>query len=134
MQCRAQVSLEFLLVVASALFVMLLIAPAIVAVSTRALHAAELTRAKLFASDLEFALRKLNAFSDGSELLLVCKPLTEWKFSLSSKNVTITVNGSTFLVNSPISFASKMEFTISERTCMRLKRKPASIELSVEDC
>jgi hypothetical protein len=86
------VSLEFLLVIASALFIMLLIVPAIVAVSTRAFNTAELTRAKLFASDLEFALRKLNAFSEGSELLLVCKPLTEWTFSLNSTNIAIKVN------------------------------------------
>jgi len=134
MQRIAQVSLEFLLVMACALSILLIIVPMVIGISARSFHSNELARTRLFASNLKFALRKLTALSEGSELSLQCTPTTEWTVAFNSNTFLVSSGGTTFSYKAPLKFIGAKKFTVSKHACFRLKRLHDSINVSVEDC
>lgn len=135
MHSRAQISLEFLLVMAIATVTMALMANAIGIASNRAFGSAELANAKLFASELSSSLRTLSVLSDGSSLMLKCEPLTEWGFSVSDDEIKISVNGNTLSVKSALELsADEKSFYAKGLTCLQLLRENTRIRISPASC
>ncbi|MCD6246994.1 MAG: hypothetical protein J7J87_00985 [Candidatus Diapherotrites archaeon] len=134
MQSRAQVALEFLLVFGALIATMLALAPVFSAVLSRALQAIDDARAKIFASELENSLQKLSVFSDDSKLTIIAEPLSEWKLSFKDNKARIFTNKKEFLITSQIDFAYAIDFSISKRACVVLKRLANKVYISLKDC
>ena len=91
-------------------------------------------RAKIFASELENSLQKLSVFSDDSKLTIIAEPLSEWKLSFKDNKARIFTNKKEFLITSQIDFAYAIDFSISKRACVVLKRLANKVYISLKDC
>lgn len=134
MQNKAQVALEFLLVFGALIAIMLALAPVFSIALSRALQAVDSARAKAFSNELESGLQKLSVFSNGSTIIVIAEPLSEWKLSFKENEAKISTNKKEFLIASQIDFAYAIDFSINKRSCIFLKRLANKIYVSLEDC
>lgn len=91
---KAQLSMEFLLVMAGFVFVLALFMPVAVRTSKNALYALELEKARVFLSEFRSAARQASLLADGTASTVKASTLTEWRFSVASGEASVRVESS----------------------------------------
>lgn len=135
MNQKAQISLEFLIVLAIAIAAMCLILPSASRAYGKSIKAIDLANAKLFASELKSSIQLMAQLSEGSELELRCNPLQDWNFSIRPGLIIISASGSDINVDTAFKIiSSTSNFSLNKTSCFLLKREKDAIFLKVQDC
>lgn len=135
MNQKAQISLEFLIVLAIAIAAMCLILPSASRAYGKSIKAIDLANAKLFASELKNSIQLMEQLSEGSEIELRCNPLQDWNFSIRPGIIVISVNGSDINVDTAFKvISSNGNFSLDKPSCLLLKREKDAIFLKVQNC
>ncbi|MEM4598093.1 MAG: hypothetical protein QW400_00160 [Candidatus Diapherotrites archaeon] len=135
MNQKAQISLEFLIVLAVAIAAMCLILPSASRAYSKSIKAIDLANAKLFASELKSSIKLMEQLSEGSELELRCNPLQDWNFSIRPGLITLSVNGSDINVDTAFKvISSNSTLSLNKTSCFLLKRQKDAIFLKVQNC
>gem|GEM_PF-1665534 len=133
---RAQLSLEFLLVMAGFVMALALFTPVAVRASKNAIYSMETLKAREFLSGFRSAAMAISFLSDGSAKELALNPTGEWQFSAGNSKATLSLNSKTlnrsdsFTVSIP---AEVKEFncTLSRGNTLRVEKIAGTIHLSL---
>ena len=121
----AQSSLEYLLVLAAAMSVLLVLLPSISHALGMVVFAVDSVNARHFAEELSSAAEQALLFSDGTSIEIVARPLGEWVFSVNGKELSLTVVSEPgekhFLVEMPVHVP--FHVSISKKTVFVIKKE-----------
>jgi len=92
---KAQLSMEFLLVMAGFVFVLALFTPVAVRASKNALYALELEKARAFLSEFKSAAGQASLLADGTACNVKAHALAEWNFNVIGGTASVTIKSST---------------------------------------
>ena len=91
---RAQLSLEYLILLAAVLAVFSLLLPLLGQAYHASLFGLDSVNAKQFIQSLESTAQEMRFLADGSAKRIDASPITEWSVSCSGKNLGLTVKSS----------------------------------------
>jgi len=127
MRSFAQLSMEYLLLLAAAFAVFAMLLPLLNNVFELSLFGLDSANAKAFSIHLQGLVEEMSFQGNGSRTILEARPLSSWKLSSSGKTVFISVKGpsqreKTFEVAFPNNVGFSTE-TISNKTFFVLEKQ-----------
>ncbi len=133
---RAQLSLEFLLVMAGFVLALALFVPVAIKTSKSALYSMDALRARNFLSEFSSNAITISFHADGSVKEFVPKPAREWRFSAGNSIATLTLQSkavnrsSSFTVSIPAE-VEEFNCTLSKGKILRMEKSNGIIQLSL---
>jgi uncharacterized protein (UPF0333 family) len=132
MQCTAQLSLEYLILLAAALSAFAVLLPILNQTYEASLFAIDCANAKSFANGLQNSIQEISIQAEGASKTIEANPLGQWHLSSNEEELTIKVQGpnnasKTFLVHFPGKQPSPI--LLSGPTRLRLSKKSGRILL-----
>lgn len=130
---RAQVSLEYMIVLSALFSVILIFMPMLSETYDAGLFAIDVLNAKQFSNDFSNSLSELNFFSDGAKKTFEINPLNTWALKCKNKILTIKITNSktshekviTCKIPDNITFNS----LISEKTKITIEKRFSKISI-----
>lgn len=93
LKCRGQLSLEYLLVIASALAVFALLLPLLVQVFQAGVFGLDCVNAGRFSNEMRLAVNEMSFQGSGSVKSIEARPLGEWVVSSEGREFSVLVHG-----------------------------------------
>lgn len=115
---KAQLSLEFLLVMAGFVLVFALFVPIAVKSTKNTFYALEIQKAKSFLSNFKNSVQETTILSNGTVKEIKAKPLTKWFFSVKNRTAEIKIENN----------ALNREHSIKETLSLNLPEFSAEFE------
>ncbi|GEM_PF-2495012 len=114
--CRAQLSLEYLLLLAAFFSVLLLMLPLIQRAYALALFGFDARQAESFSRDFAQKARQLSILSENSVLSIEIQPLQEWQISASGKKLVVSFGSKQLGKTKTIETELFADFALFEKT------------------
>ena len=129
----AQLSLEYLLLLAAVLGLFAVLLPLLNNVYSTSLFALDSLNAKRFCLSLQEAIEEMSFQADGSVNSIEARPLSQWNLSSSGKQLLVAVQGPNLVEKKfSVSFPNQVKISpisINSKTGFLLKKHSAKILL-----
>ena len=113
---RAQLSLEYMLLLAAFFSALLVLMPAIASLHANAVFASDVQNAQNFMNGLESASEKMLILGNGSQLALTAKVLTAWELGISGPKAILKVRSESIGKSKTIEAELATPFELSQKT------------------
>ncbi len=135
---KAQLSLEFLLILAAFILALSVSTPLAVKTTKTALFALEAQRAKSFLSDYSNAAFYADIYADGTVKQIKSNAVNEWFFRAGNGNAELTLSSKslekTITINSKIPFTvTPFSHSLNDSFTLRLKKESGKISTELID-
>ena len=130
---HAQISLEYMIVLAALFSVILVFIPMISETYEAGLFAVDVLNAKTFSNNFSNSLSELNFFSDGAKKRFEINPLNTWEIECKNRVLKITItnseNSNEKVITHTIPDNITCTLTISEKTKITIEKKYSKISI-----
>lgn len=135
---KAQLSLEFLLVMAAFILALSVFAPLAVKTTKIALFALEVQRARSFLSDYSNAAFYADIYADGTTKQIRSSTVNEWLLKVENGNAELTLSSEslekTVVLNSKIPFTvAPSNHSLNDSFTLRLEKESGKISTNLID-
>ena len=116
MQSRAQLSLEYMLLLAAFFSALLAFIPSISSLHANAVFASDVQNAQNFMNGLESASEKMLILGSGSQLALTARALTVWELGISGPKAILKVKSESIGKSKTIEAELATPFELGQKT------------------
>lgn len=131
--CKAQLSLEYLLLLSAFFSVLLLLMPLVQKTYALALFGFDVRQAVSFSKEFAETVAQLSVLSDNSSLSIEARPLHEWAVSAKGKKFAVSVRseslGKTKTIETTLVSDLFFEKVFSEKTTLVLRKENALLAI-----
>lgn len=135
-QVKAQISLEFLLVMAGFLLALALFMPVAIRTSKNAFYSVDALKARSFLSDFRSSAFSISFHSDGSVKEFAPRPARRWQFNAGNSRASVslkskTANHTSLFTASIPAEVEEFNCTLSKGKILRMEKMQGVIRLSI---
>ena len=131
-KCKAQVSLEYLILLAGFFSVLALIIPQTIKLFEASVFALDAKNASAFSQEISAAINELSILEDGSIKSISFSPLLEWNISAQNNSIQIEVINEKIAKNKVFSIQTNTDLfsfnkNFSSKSSIKLSKKEGKI-------
>lgn len=130
---RAQISLEYIIILSALFSVILVFMPMISETYEAGLFAIDVLNAKTFSNNFSNSLSELNFFSDGARKTFEINPLNTWEIECKNRVLKITITNPEIsnekVIHNTIPDNIICKLTISEKTKITIEKQFSKISV-----